>query len=72
LWHKYGFSVIGDDVELFVVDDEEENRKLQRENEKLQRQLENSQDVREDIKNLISDKGIDEVADIVAQLLKTE
>ena len=70
LWHKYGFRVINDDVELFVIDDEEENKKLKRENEKLHKKLEVSQDIKEDIKNLIEDKGIDEVADIVSQLLK--
>lgn len=70
LWHKYGFRVIDDDIELFVIDDEEENRKLKKENEKLQRKLEVSQDIKDDIKNLIEDKGIDEVADIVAELLK--
>lgn len=70
LWHKYGFKVIDDDVVLFVIDDEEENRKLKRENEKLHKKLEVSQDIKKDIKNLIEDKGIDEVADIVSQLLK--
>lgn len=70
LWHKYDFRVIDDDIKLIVVDDAEENTKLKRENEKLKRKLEVSQDIKEDIKYLIEDKGIDEVADIVAELLK--
>ena len=69
LWHKYDYRVIDDDVELIVVDDEEKNRKLEKENKKLKRQLETSQDIKSDIKDLISEKGIDEVADIVAKLL---
>ena len=69
LWHKYDFRVVDDDVELIVVDDEEKNRKLEKENKKLKRQLETSQDIKSDIKDLISEKGIDEVADIVAKLL---
>lgn len=70
LWHKYNWKVIDDDIVLEVVDDEIENQKLKKENEKLKRKLEVSQDVKEDIKILIEDKGIDEVADIVAELLK--
>lgn len=70
LWHKYGYKVVDDDVELFVIDDTEKAKKLERENEKLREKLEISQDIREDVKSLISDKGIDEVADIVAELLK--
>lgn len=70
LWHKYSYHIEGDDVVLEVVDDYEENKKLKRQNEKLQKKLEVSHDIREDVKYLIADKGIDEVADIVAQLLK--
>ena len=70
LWHKYDYRVVDDDIELVVVDDEAENKKLKKENEKLKKQLEISQDVKEDIKELISDRGIDEVVDIVAELLK--
>ncbi len=70
LWHKYNWKVIDDDIVLEVVDDEVENQKLKKENEKLKKKLEVSQDVKEDIKILIEDKGIDEVADIVAELLK--
>ena len=70
LWHKYGYRVIDDDIELFVIDDEEKSKKLEQENKKLQRKLEISQDIREEVKDLISDKGIDEVVDIVAELLK--
>ena len=70
LWHKYGFKVIDDDVELFVVDDELENQKLKKENQKLQEKLEVSEDIKEDVKSLIADKGIDEVAGIIAELLK--
>ena len=70
LWHKYDFRVVDDDVDLIVVDDEEKNKKLEKENKKLRRQLENSQDIKEEVKELISDKGIDEVVDIVSQLLK--
>lgn len=70
LWHKYDFRVVDDDVELFVVDDEAEIKKLKKSNENLKKQLEESQDVKEDIKNLIDNKGIDEVADIVAELLR--
>lgn len=70
LWHKYGYKVIDDDVELFIIDDEVENKKLKKENENLKEKLEISKDIRQDVKELISDKGIDEVVDIVAQLLK--
>jgi len=70
LWHKYNWKVIDDDIVLEVVDDEFENKKLKKENEKLKEKLEVSQDIKEDIKYLIEDKGIDEVADIVAELLK--
>ena len=70
LWHKYGYRIVDDDVELFIVEDEVENKRLKKENEKLKRKLEVSQDIKEDIKNLIEDKGIDEVANIVAELLK--
>ena len=70
LWHKYGYRIVDDDVELFIVEDEVENKKLKKENEKLKRKLEVSQDIKEDIKILIEDKGIDEVANIVAELLK--
>lgn len=70
LWHKYSYKVIDDDIVLEVIDNEIENKKLKKENEKLKRKLEVSQDVKEDIKFLIEDKGIDEVADIVAELLK--
>ena len=70
LWHKYNFKVIGDDVVLEVVNDSEENKKLKKINEKLQRKLEESQDIKEDIKYLLEDKGAEEVANIVAELLK--
>ena len=70
LWHKYGYKVVDDDVELFIVDDEEKSKKLEKENKKLREKLEISQDIREDVKELISNKGIDEVVDIVAELLK--
>lgn len=70
LWHKYGFKVIDDDIELFVIDDAEKSKKLEKENKKLKEQLEISQDIRSEVKELISDKGIDEVVDIVAELLK--
>ena len=71
LWHKYDFRVTADDdVELFVVDDEVQAKKLKKENQMLREKLEVSQDIREDVKNLISDKGIDEVADIIQELLK--
>lgn len=70
LWHKYNWKVVGEDIVLEVVDDELENEKLKKENMKLKKKLEVSQDIKEDIKYLIEDKGIDEVADIVAGLLK--
>ena len=70
LWHKYGFKVVDDDIALFVIDDAEKSKRLEKENQKLREKLDVSQDIRDDIKKLIDDKGIDEVADIVAELLK--
>ena len=72
LWHEYDFRVVDDDIELVVINRQEENEKLKKENEKLREKLEVSQDIREDIKSLVEDKGIDEVVDIVSKLLKGE
>ena len=75
LWHKYSYEVIDShdprkvDLMLHVIDDEEKTRKLEKENKDLRKKLEISKDVHADIKDLISDKGIDEVADIIATLL---
>ena len=68
-WHEYDYVIKDNDVEVFIVDPSDENRKLKKEVERLSSQLQQKKEASEKVNALRKELGDDVFKDMIGEIL---
>ena len=71
LWHEYDYIIEDNDVEIFLIDPTDENRKLKKEVEHLTKQLEQKKVASEKVNALRKELGDDVFKEMIGEILNT-